>query len=84
MIDSLPGLNTSRWRKSSYSNGDGGDCVEVVLPAHGGLVTVRDTKAGPGGHVLTFPASQWERFVARARSSAGHGDVLREIEPFSD
>ncbi|WP_432108366.1 DUF397 domain-containing protein [Streptomyces sp. AA1529] len=83
MADVRYGLNAA-WRKSSYSNGDGGECVEVALPAHGGLVTVRDTKAGPGGHVLTFPASQWGRFVARARSSAGHVDVLREIEPFSD
>ncbi|MEU7315437.1 DUF397 domain-containing protein [Streptomyces sp. NPDC007083] len=73
MIDSLPGLNTSRWLKSSYSNGDGGDCVEVAVPAQGGVVTVRDTKAGPRGHVLTFPAPQWERFMATVRRGGFEG-----------
>ncbi|MDF4252782.1 DUF397 domain-containing protein [Streptomyces sp. WMMB303] len=59
-----PHPNSTQWRKSSYSNGDGGDCVEVAVPAQGGVVTVRDTKAGPRGQVLTFPAPQWGCFVA--------------------
>ncbi|MYU14471.1 DUF397 domain-containing protein, partial [Streptomyces sp. SID8361] len=25
-----PDLSTAAWRKSSYSNGDGGECVEVA------------------------------------------------------
>ncbi|MEU9527743.1 DUF397 domain-containing protein [Streptomyces sp. NPDC048210] len=49
------------WRTSSYSNGDGGNCVEVAdgLP---GLVPVRDSKT-LGGPVLAFTASGWTRFV---------------------
>lgn len=50
------------WRKSSYSNGDGGNCVEVAdgLP---GLVPVRDSKV-PKGPALVLPASAWAPFVA--------------------
>ncbi|MFI7243563.1 DUF397 domain-containing protein [Streptomyces qinglanensis] len=67
MADDRYDLNAA-WRKSSYSNGDGGECVEVAVPAHGGVVTVRDTKEGPGGQVLTLPAPQWGHFVAAVRS----------------
>jgi uncharacterized protein DUF397 len=28
-----PELSSARWRKSSYSNGDGGNCVEVADPS---------------------------------------------------
>ncbi|MGW8328231.1 DUF397 domain-containing protein [Streptomyces sp. NPDC055897] len=30
MVGAAPDLSATRWRKSSYSNGDGGDCVEVA------------------------------------------------------
>ncbi|MER5795028.1 DUF397 domain-containing protein [Streptomyces sp. NPDC001980] len=55
-------LSDALWLKSSYSNGGGGDCVEV---AHGvpGLVPVRDSKA-PEGPVLVLPATAWTPFVA--------------------
>ena len=47
------------WRTSSYSSGDGGQCVEVV----GGTgVTVRDTK-DRGGAVLTFTAAARQEFT---------------------
>ncbi|MEU5347238.1 DUF397 domain-containing protein [Streptomyces sp. NPDC020766] len=54
-------LTSAPWRKSSYSNGDGGYCVEV---RHGlpGIVPVRDSKA-PAGPALMFPASAWAPFV---------------------
>ncbi|MFH8973324.1 DUF397 domain-containing protein [Streptomyces sp. NPDC017890] len=54
-------LNSVRWRKSSYSNGTGGDCVEVTddLP---GLVPVRDSK-NPHGPALLFPSEAWSAFV---------------------
>jgi hypothetical protein len=35
------------WRKSSYSGGTGGDCVELALAEQGLLV--RDSKAPLGG-----------------------------------
>lgn len=40
-------LSTALWRKSSYSNGSGGDCVEVAdgVP---GVVPVRDSKRAAG------------------------------------
>ncbi|RAJ30980.1 uncharacterized protein DUF397 [Kitasatospora sp. SolWspMP-SS2h] len=49
-----------RWRKSSYSNNDGGECIEVddAHPGH-----VRDSK-DPDGPVLHFPAAAWHTFVA--------------------
>ncbi|MGI5470145.1 DUF397 domain-containing protein [Streptomyces sp. CA-132043] len=56
------GLPLTNWRKSSYSNQDGGNCVEVAdrLP---GLVPVRDSK-DPQGPALFFPADAWSAFVA--------------------
>jgi uncharacterized protein DUF397 len=51
------------WRKSSYSNGHGGDCVEVAHLDDGGRA-VRDTKDGGAGPVLLFTSSEWRAFVA--------------------
>ncbi|MEE1761861.1 MULTISPECIES: DUF397 domain-containing protein [unclassified Streptomyces] len=62
---SAPDLRTATWRKSSYSGGTSGDCVEVSdnLP---GLIPVRDSKNVTGG-VLVFQAAAWSCFVAAAR-----------------
>jgi hypothetical protein len=58
-----PALDASRavWRKSSRSNGNGGDCVEVCdnLPD---AVGVRDSK-DPSGPVLVFGPDAWRTFV---------------------
>ena len=55
-------LTTAKWRKSSYSNANGGQCVEVArnLP---GAVAVRDSKdpAGPG---LIFEPDPWAAFIS--------------------
>ncbi|MEW1904213.1 DUF397 domain-containing protein [Streptomyces sp. NPDC086147] len=53
-------LSTIMWRKSSYSNYDGGQCLEVAdrLPH----VPVRDSKV-PTGPVLVFATSAWASFV---------------------
>ncbi|MCZ7418425.1 DUF397 domain-containing protein [Verrucosispora sp. WMMA2044] len=55
-------MTGARWRKSTRSNGQGGNCVEVAdnLP---GLVAVRDSK-DPTGPVLAFPPTAWRTFVA--------------------
>ncbi|MFD4875060.1 DUF397 domain-containing protein, partial [Streptomyces sp. NPDC058420] len=47
MATTGPDLSTAVWRKSSYSNSSGGECVEVRddLP---GLVPVRDSKVPHG------------------------------------
>ncbi|MFJ2869831.1 DUF397 domain-containing protein [Streptomyces sp. NPDC087298] len=56
-----PVLTSATWRKSSYSNADGGQCVEVSddFP---GIVPVRDSKV-PDGPALVFGASAWSAFV---------------------
>lgn len=49
------------WRKSSYSGGDNGSCVEVAQVLSGS-VPVRDSK-DPQGPALLFPAAEWAAFV---------------------
>ncbi|MFD4262159.1 DUF397 domain-containing protein [Streptomyces sp. NPDC058534] len=58
-------LSTVTWRKSSYSNSDGGNCVEVAhnLPS---LVPVRDSK-DPARGALLFAAPAWAAFVDGVR-----------------
>ena len=59
-------LTTANWRKSSYSNANGGACVEVArnLP---GVVAVRDSK-DPEGPELIFEPAQWAAFTSRVRA----------------
>ncbi|MFC9848450.1 DUF397 domain-containing protein [Streptomyces sp. NPDC060223] len=59
-------LNGISWRKSSYSNQEGGNCVEVAagLP---GLVPVRDSKA-PDGPALAFAAASWALFIGELKT----------------
>ncbi|MGY0070406.1 DUF397 domain-containing protein [Streptomyces sp. QTS137] len=56
------------WRKSSYSNSDGGACVEVS-DGFAIAVPVRDSKA-PNGPVLVFPAGGWASFVSAVKNGA--------------
>ncbi|WP_261809122.1 DUF397 domain-containing protein [Nonomuraea sp. C10] len=64
------------WRKSSLSNGTGGDCVEVALidgdlaakalgaghkAGHGSLIALRDSK-DPNGPKLYFTRSEFAAF----------------------
>jgi hypothetical protein len=59
----LTDLSDVRWRTSSYTNGNGGACVEVAdLPDGGRLV--RDTKDHGAGPVLRFTSAEWQAFVA--------------------
>ncbi|RCG30173.1 DUF397 domain-containing protein [Sphaerisporangium album] len=48
------------WRKTSYSSGNGGNCVEIASLPH--AVAVRDSK-DPGGPVVRFAADEWGAFV---------------------
>ncbi|MFE7301184.1 DUF397 domain-containing protein [Streptomyces sp. NPDC057579] len=61
-------LSNASWRRSSYSNGSGGNCVEVAdgLP---GIVPVRDSK-DPQGLALVFSAAGWASFVAAVKGDA--------------
>ncbi|MFZ4270261.1 DUF397 domain-containing protein [Streptomyces arboris] len=58
-------LTSATWRKSSYSNSDGGNCVEVSddFP---GVVPVRDSKQ-PEGPAVVFGASAWSAFISDVR-----------------
>lgn len=51
------------WLKSSYSAGNGGECVEVAKAV--GSVHVRDSK-NKAGAILSFDAKRWATFVAFA------------------
>jgi hypothetical protein len=53
------------WRKSSYSNGTGGECIEVAPFAEQGLA-VRDSK-DPNGPVLAFSRVAWVHFLTAVR-----------------
>ncbi|MFE7757386.1 DUF397 domain-containing protein [Streptomyces sp. NPDC057429] len=55
-------LSTAIWHKSSYSGGDGGDCLEVA-DGHPGVVPVRDSKM-TDGPALLFRTDAWAAFVS--------------------
>ncbi|WP_329433759.1 DUF397 domain-containing protein [Streptomyces sp. NBC_01280] len=58
-------LSDASWRKSSYSNQDGGACVEVS-DDFAVIVPVRDSKVSHGP-VLVFPAAGWSSFVSAVK-----------------
>ncbi|WP_184721163.1 DUF397 domain-containing protein [Streptosporangium saharense] len=54
-----------RWRRSSLSGNNGGDCVEVAGlkgVGHADLVAVRDSK-DPEGPKLFFTPAEWDAFL---------------------
>ena len=55
-------LSRAIWRKSSRSNGQGGQCVEVAVNLPG-IVAVRDSK-NPHGPKLIFTPAEWRAFLA--------------------
>ena len=66
-----PDLSRATWRKSSYSNGSGGSCVEIAVltPTSDNehAIAVRDSK-DPQGPALTFTARQWRDFTAAIKA----------------
>ncbi|MFB7600650.1 DUF397 domain-containing protein [Streptomyces sp. NPDC056160] len=61
-----PELTAARWRRSSYSNTNGGECVEITgdFP---GTVPVRDSKT-PRGDIIIVPTGVWDAFVRSLRA----------------
>ncbi|MFJ2786534.1 MULTISPECIES: DUF397 domain-containing protein [unclassified Streptomyces] len=59
-------LSAASWRKSSHSNPDGGECVEVS-DDFATAIPVRDSKVS-GGPVLVFGAGDWMSFVAAVKA----------------
>jgi hypothetical protein len=62
-------LSRAQWSKASYSNSNGGACVEVArnLP---GAVAVRDSK-NPSGPALLVTPRQWTALCTAIR----HGEL---------
>ncbi|WP_245623281.1 DUF397 domain-containing protein [Spirillospora albida] len=54
-----------RWRKSSYSGGSGGECVE--LAATPTSVSIRDSK-DPNGSVLCIAPIAYQSMLVQLRS----------------
>lgn len=66
-------LSSATWRTSSYSGGNGGQCVEVAvmtgnLSESDALCVIKDSK-DPIGLVLAFQTEQWRRFTAAVKAS---------------
>lgn len=60
-------LLTAQWRKSSYSNGSGGECVEVAAVEH--AVLVRDSKR-PDGSLIAVQPCAWCGFLAAMQQAS--------------
>ncbi|WP_411083722.1 DUF397 domain-containing protein [Streptomyces sp. cmx-18-6] len=62
---------TTEWVKSSYSNQDGGNCVEWCpsVAAGTGIVPVRDSKV-PAGPSLTVSRAAWVGLVEYVKTTA--------------
>ncbi|WP_221359963.1 DUF397 domain-containing protein [Streptomyces beigongshangae] len=60
-----PDLSGAAWRKSSYSNADGGNCVEVA-DNYAPLTPVRDSKR-PEAPALVVTAPAWAAFVGHLK-----------------
>ncbi len=65
-------LSGAAWRKSSYSGGNGGQCVEVAaLPGSADhpqvSCAVRDS-TNPRGPVLAFSRGTWRRFTGTIKA----------------
>jgi hypothetical protein len=64
-----PDISRAKWRKSTRSNGAGGNCVEVADLATS--IGVRDSKAPDAGH-LEFGPRAWATFISQVRNGR-HG-----------
>ncbi|MFJ7767936.1 DUF397 domain-containing protein [Streptomyces sp. NPDC097107] len=56
-----------KWVKSSYSDDEGGACVEVALAP---TTHIRDSKTAPAGPELRVSAPAWSAFIAAVQPGA--------------
>jgi hypothetical protein len=54
------------WRKSTYSDANGGACVETASDSANGVIMVRDT-TDRDGRRLAFTADAWRTFTSDLR-----------------
>jgi hypothetical protein len=59
-----------KWRKSSRSSPNGGNCVEIALDSR--VIAARDSK-NPAGGILWFSPGEWQRFLIAVK--AGRLDI---------
>lgn len=62
-----PDITNATWFTSTYSGGNGGNCVEVALT--GPAVGIRDSKDRAAGH-LAVPAHAWLALTREVSRSA--------------
>jgi hypothetical protein len=58
-------ITGAAWRKSSYSGGASGNCVEVAADVR--TVAVRDSR-DPDGPALAFGPKDWQRFADQVKT----------------
>jgi hypothetical protein len=57
------------WRKSNYSGGNGGVCIEVGAAPEADRVLVRDTQDRQGP-ALAFNPETWRRFASQLKAAS--------------
>lgn len=65
-MSTAPDLSNAVWRKSSYTNAEGGNCVEIA-EGFPGVMPVRDSKR-PQGPALVLPIARWATFVEAVKN----------------
>lgn len=59
--------NQLTWFKSSYSDDEGGNCLEIATCPH--TIHIRDSKLGEAGPTFAVPATAWAQFTAEIRDA---------------
>ncbi|MFI5657319.1 DUF397 domain-containing protein [Streptomyces sp. NPDC051684] len=60
---------TLTWFKSSYSDDEGGNCLEAARSSAPTRIHVRDSKLGPQSPAFTATATAWNAFLTHARAA---------------
>ncbi|MGD6753977.1 DUF397 domain-containing protein [Streptomyces sp. BH105] len=58
---------TLTWFKSSYSDDEGGNCLEAARSSAPTLIHIRDSKLGPQGPSFATSPAAWNRFLDKQR-----------------
>lgn len=74
-------LSTAVWRKSTYSNGDGGDCVEVAEAFPGAALWRKSSHSNGSGGDCVEVADGLAGIVPVRDSKVPHGPVLTVAAP---
>ncbi|MGW2370152.1 DUF397 domain-containing protein [Streptomyces sp. NPDC001667] len=65
-----PDLPIAVWRKSTYSDLNDNECVEVADRQFPGIVPIRDSK-NPHGPAITPPTAAWSTFITAIATTNG-------------